>query len=741
MNALKPDHNAQVSESPPSDIRVEQVALLYQNLPVSLLANLLIAACVVWSLKDEVPQQTLELWLAVLAGALILRAAPYIGVRRRPVDPQSVGRREWFFALGAGATGAVWGLSMPILGVASLPDAQRWFAYTILIVSGAGIAGAGVFVMAHRAWPPRVFMASILIPAFVFFASGDARERIVSALVVIFLGFLYRSSTMTSAIALRSIVLRREAEAAELSARNSQSELHAATEEFRTFAAALPDLLLKLDRAGSILWANLNAERVLGIAAADHGNRNIAEFLSDEDGIALTRVWEQAQQQGSHRQELGLKTVAGERPYLLSAAPIHDPDGRMVALVGVGQDISSLKAIEMQLGLARDEALRASRAKSEFVANMSHEIRTPLNAVIGLSELAMDKPLPAQIRGYVEQIRLSGANLLAIVNDVLDFSKIEAGKLEIEAAPFSLAAILEQVRTHGAVLSDGKDIVIDLVQAHGLPQTLSGDAMRVSQVLTNLVSNAVKFTKKGRVEIRAHVVDRLESPVTVRFQVRDSGMGMSAEQIKRIFQPFTQADTSTTRRFGGTGLGLTICTRLVGLMGGRLEVESAVGEGSTFTVILSFQVVDEPAETVRGLPSPATAQISFAGKRALLAEDNPVNRLVAEARLKKLGLSVDIAVNGQEVLQKVDSAPSRYDVVFMDVQMPVMDGLEATRILRGTLGKEALPIIAMTANAFEQDKAECLAAGMNDFIAKPFREKDIADALSRLLTPSDVQKA
>ncbi|MGB0129314.1 MAG: ATP-binding protein [Rhodocyclaceae bacterium] len=719
----------------PLGVRVEQVEALYSYLPVSIAANVLLGGCVWASLAQSVSRPNLVAWTVALALALALRLMAYFMGGRRRLDADKVARWEFLFALGAVATGIVWGISFPILGVASLADRDLWFAYTILIVSGSGIASGGVFVMSYRVMVARLFLGAILIPAFIFFASGGSREWVVAILIAIFAGFLYRSLGVAHSVSLKGMLLRRQAEANAEAARASAQERDAATEDFRMFSEVVPDLLLKLDASGNIVWANRHAQGLLGIDVPNTGTVNIGAFLSEGSRHAFADALDSIPRTGRYVQEVRMRTATGEIPFLVSGAGIYDQDGRLVGVAGVAKDISSLKVVEEQMARAKEMAESASRAKSEFVANMSHEIRTPLNAVIGLSELALDQPLSPQVHTFLSNIRSSGANLLAIVNDILDFSKIEAGKMELAHERFELAAVVELVRTQALMHIQDKDLAVNFRIVPGMPPALLGDEVRLAQVLLNLVGNAVKFTSVGRVDMQVQLISREGTSLVLRFEVRDTGIGMTADQVRGLFQPFTQAESSTTRRFGGTGLGLTICKRLVDLMGGSLDVVSAEGQGSTFSVVLPFSEADSvPADRAPALDH-GMAGARFTGRRALLVEDNPVNRLVAEATLKKFGLSVDVAVDGREALAKVTAAPALYDIVFMDVQMPHMDGLEATRRIRRLAGTTMLPIIAMTANAFEQDRASCMAAGMNDFVAKPFEKKDVAAAVARWLQP------
>jgi PAS domain S-box-containing protein len=720
----------------PPDVRAEQVETLYRYLPVSIVSNVLLGSCIWLSLADTVTRSPLVVWVIALAATVGVRLGAYLAARRRPIAPGAVAKWEHLFAFGACATGVVWGLSFPLLGVGSLAEGDRWFAYTILIVSGSGIASGGVFIMAHRILVARLFLGSILLPAFVFFAAGQGREWVVAALIAIFAGFLYRSTGLAHGISLNALLLRRQAEANAQAAHASELAREAAAEDFQIMADAVPDLLLRLDISGSILWANRHTQRVFGMDAAALRQSNIRTFFADDSKNAFAEALDSVRGCGHYEREVRMRTVAGEVPFLVSGAGIFDPDKGLVAIAGVAKDISSLKLVEAQMARAKELAESANRAKSEFVANMSHEIRTPLNAVIGLSELALEHPVPAELHNFLSNIRSSGTNLLAIVNDILDFSKIEAGKLELASERFELAPVLDLVRTHALAHIQGKNLVVEFHPPADLPQALVGDRMRLGQVLTNLVSNAVKFTPEGRVDVVISLSSRPENRLALRFEVRDTGIGMTGEQIGALFQPFVQAESSTTRRFGGTGLGLTICKRLVDLMGGSLEVESTPGRGSTFVATLPFSRPYLPQGTPDPALDAAAGPAMFTGRRALLAEDNPVNRLVAQATLTRFGLSVDIAVDGLEALERVGSAAEPYDVVFMDVQMPQMDGIEATRRIRRLPGAETLPIIAMTANAFAQDRASCMAAGMNDFVPKPFEKKDVATVLLKWLLPA-----
>ena len=558
--------------------------------------------------------------------------------------------------------------------------------------------------------------------------------------------------------------------------------------------------------------------------------------------------------------------------YETCRSPVRDHAGKLMGILGISHDITLRKNIEDDIRRAKEAAEDATRMKSDFLANMSHEIRTPMNAIIGLSHLALKTELTPRQRDYIAKVQSSGQHLLGVINDILDFSKVEAGKLDLENEPFELETLLD---TTGGLISEkahekGLELVFEV--APDVPQTLVGDSLRLGQILLNYANNAVKFTQKGEIVISVRASERTDKQVTVHFRVRDTGIGLTQEQMGRLFQSFSQADTSTTRKFGGTGLGLAISRQLAALMGGDVGVESDYGKGSTFwfsvrlgtgaavqrelrpapdlrgrralvvddnsnarTVIvdmlesMTFDVQDvssgalaidaikmaagegrpydivyldwrmpdmDGLDTARrikslGLPMPPTLLMVTAfgredllreasaigvenvlvkpvsasllfdttmsvlgnvnpggqrssaapaegilqrllglrGKRILLVEDNEINQQVARELLEDSGLVVDVACDGQVALASVQR--SDYDLVFMDMQMPVMDGLAATRAIRKIPRLAQLPVVAMTANAMEQDRRRCIDAGMNDAVIKPIDPQQLWEALLR----------
>ena len=506
-------------------------------------------------------------------------------------------------------------------------------------------------------------------------------------------------------------------------------------QKYRSIIANMNLGLLEVDTDEFIRFANHSFCEMSGYDVDELIGRKASDLFTRGGSKTNIEDKNSLRQQGvSDAYELPVRNKRGElKWWLISGAPRYSEHGDYSGSIGIHLDITKQKKLEMELYEAREAAEDSARSKEIFLANMSHEIRTPMNAILGMSRQLQKSELNTQQRFFLNTINTAGENLLVILNDILDISKIEAGMLQLETIPFSTGSVMKhiiQVMQHRA---DEKGLLLKYDADPAICPVLKGDPYRLNQVLLNLLSNAIKFTEKGIVEVSCKLIRDEETRQVIGITVRDTGIGMDEEFRKQLFQNFSQEDKTTARKFGGTGLGMSISKQLIELMGGTIAVNSSKGEGTEVILTVVFPVgsnedlgwdVKEVADKTR-----------LRDKKILLVEDNEMNRLVATTILQQYGAHISEVENGQEAVAALQQ--SVYDIVLMDMQMPVMDGLEATRIIRKNISRE-IPVIALTANAIKGESDRCIAAGMNDYISKPFEEEDLINCISKWLGRTNI---
>ncbi len=491
------------------------------------------------------------------------------------------------------------------------------------------------------------------------------------------------------------------------------------------------EILFVLDNNGIITYINDAWVVLTGVSIEEAIGKKITHFKS-QFNESSSRVFDKLVFNGLHEVNGLLEqgsSLSTKKWYELKASRIKNDQGEVEGTIGIVSDITDIKNTETELIRAMQTAERANAAKDEFLSTMSHEIRTPLNSIVGVSNLLLMNNTNPDELDNLQALKFSSDHLLNLINDILDFSKIEAGKIDFENTAFSLRNMLLGIKSTYNYLSEEKGINFKIKKDEDLPESVKGDITRLSQIIGNLVSNAIKFTKEGGVTLDLEVVEENQTHTSIKFEIIDTGIGIMPSKIDKIFEKFSQANSSTTKNYGGTGLGLPICKKLLELQGSELKVESDYGKGSKFYFTINFEKAKSTASQI--IKSNIVTNPIFeklAGFKVLVAEDNRLNIMVIQQFLKKWGTDFEIVKNGQEAVDAVKQ--NDFDIILMDLQMPVMDGYEATKAIRKLdVSKRDIPILALTASTTIRVKQEAQKVGMNDHIMKPFNPKDLHKTL------------
>ena len=513
--------------------------------------------------------------------------------------------------------------------------------------------------------------------------------------------------------------------------KRTEEALRESEERWRMYLETANEGVFTMDAQTRITYVNQRFADMLGGRPEEIIGTVMADYIFPEDLPDVRKRVENRRGGGRERYERRLRRRdGGEIWTLLSAIPLHAEDGTFQGSFAMFIDITERKRVEEALSRAKEQAEAANRAKSQFLANVSHEIRSPMNAILGLTELALRQNPPQKLHSYLEKVITSSHVLLGVINDLLDFSKIEAGMMELTPGVFDPKALLGRLSDIYAAKAWEKGVRFRVDFQEGIPAALIGDSLRLEQILINLADNAVKFTGHGEVSV-AVAWDRTQpgNKVNLRLSVRDTGIGMTKEQLERVFNPFVQAESSMSRRYGGTGLGLSIVSRLVDMMGGKVTMRSDPGVGSTITVSIPFDLAG--SEACRPASRPGETP-GLEGVRALVVDDNDTNLELMVELLSLAGVDCKGALTGQEALEMLGH--EYFDVALMDVQMPGMDGYELAQAIRNQPSGKGILLLALTAHAMSGDKERCLAAGMDDYLTKPVMPETLFAMLRKKLS-------
>ena len=512
--------------------------------------------------------------------------------------------------------------------------------------------------------------------------------------------------------------------------REYEIALRKSEEKYRMLIENMNLGLLEVDMDGRIIYANQSFCTMSGFNREEIYGKIAEDIFTEDNHRKVVKDKTESRSKGiGDAYELEITNKAGEKKWwMISGAALHDNHGRQIGSTGIHLDITEQKQLEFKLRQAKQLAEDTAHAKEIFLANMSHEIRTPMNAILGLGKMLMDSGLTPYQNSFMESINTAAENLLIVINDILDFSKIESGKLQLESIGFSIYDLIGQVSKMMELKTREKRLSFDTHVDPGISNVLVGDPFRINQILLNLLSNSVKFTETGGVSVACTLLNTTTDTQEIELSVADTGMGIDSEYQKNIFQKFSQENASVARKYGGTGLGFAITKQLVDLMGGSIRIESAKGSGTKVFIRLVLpigQVKERKEESVFDV-----VKDHLPGKHILLVDDNKVNRMIAKAILVKAGFVVTEVVNGEQAVEMVRD--NVYDLVLMDIQMPVMDGLTATKVIRSELNAR-VPIIALTAHALKTEMDHCFEVGMNDFISKPFDATKLLQMIAKHL--------